>query len=74
MSLFTDKKDAPELSNIKLPYRLIHFMAHRKWGYLLSILVIVASLFFIVTKGFNWGLDFTGGTVIDMSFSACRIR
>ncbi|HDX1086248.1 protein translocase subunit SecF [Pasteurella multocida] len=69
MSLFTDKKDAPELSNIKLPYRLIHFMAHRKWGYLLSILVIVASLFFIVTKGFNWGLDFTGGTVIDMSFS-----
>ncbi|MGC6405131.1 protein translocase subunit SecF [Bisgaard Taxon 45] len=69
MSLFTEKKEVPELSNIKLPYRLIHFMAYRKWGYLLSILVIVASLFFIVTKGFNWGLDFTGGTVIDMSFS-----
>ncbi|MGC6408762.1 protein translocase subunit SecF [Bisgaard Taxon 45] len=69
MSLFTEKKEAAELSNIKLPYRLIHFMAYRKWGYLLSILVIIASLFFIVTKGFNWGLDFTGGTVIDMSFS-----
>ncbi|HHE3507343.1 TPA: protein translocase subunit SecF [Pasteurella multocida] len=69
MSLFTDKKEAPELSNIKLPCRLIRFMDHRKWGYLLSILVIIASLFFIVTKGFNWGLDFTGGTVIDMSFS-----
>ncbi|MFK3618244.1 protein translocase subunit SecF [Pasteurella multocida] len=69
MSLFTDKKETPELSNIKLPYRLIRFMDHRKWGYLLSILVIIASLFFIVTKGFNWGLDFTGGTVIDMSFS-----
>ncbi|UEC23547.1 protein translocase subunit SecF [Pasteurella canis] len=69
MSLFTNKKETSEVGNIKLPYRLIRFMDFRKWGYLVSVLVIAASLFFIVTKGFNWGLDFTGGTVIDMSFS-----
>ncbi|UEA17108.1 protein translocase subunit SecF [Pasteurella canis] len=69
MSLFTNKKETSEVGNIKLPYRLIHFMDFRKWGYLVSVLVMAASLFFIVAKGFNWGLDFTGGTVIDMSFS-----
>ncbi|UDW84101.1 protein translocase subunit SecF [Pasteurella canis] len=69
MSLFTNKKETSEVGNIKLPYRLIRFMDFRKWGYLVSVLVMAASLFFIVTKGFNWGLDFTGGTVIDMSFS-----
>ncbi|GJJ80908.1 protein translocase subunit SecF [Pasteurella canis] len=69
MSLFTNKKETSEVENIKLPYRLIRFMDFRKWGYLVSVLVMAASLFFIVTKGFNWGLDFTGGTVIDMSFS-----
>lgn len=69
MSLFTDKKEPTEVGNIKLPYRLIRFMDTRKWGYFVSVFVIALSLFFIVTKGFNWGLDFTGGTVIDMSFS-----
>ncbi|MGY4676176.1 protein translocase subunit SecF [Pasteurella sp. P03HT] len=69
MSLFTDKKEPTEVGNIKLPYRLIRFMDTRKWGYFVSVFVIAVSLFFIVTKGFNWGLDFTGGTVIDMSFS-----
>ncbi|NBI41315.1 protein translocase subunit SecF [[Haemophilus] felis] len=54
---------------IKLPYRLIPFMNGRKWGYLFSVLVISLSLFCVITKGFNWGLDFTGGTVLDMSFS-----
>lgn len=58
-----------ELSEVKLPYKLIHFMRYRIWGYAVSLLVIAASLFFIISKGFNWGLDFTGGTVVEVSFS-----
>lgn len=65
-SMESDVGNAPE---IKLPYRLIPFMNGRKYGYILSILVMSLSLFFVITKGFNWGLDFTGGTVLDMSFS-----
>lgn len=57
------------VNDIKLPYKLIHFMRYRMVGYALSIIVVAISLFFIITKGFNWGLDFTGGTVIDTSFS-----
>lgn len=74
MSLFK-KKDVPmkseieDAQQIKLPYRLIPFMNSRKWGYMVSALAMIISLFFVISKGFNWGLDFTGGTVLDMSFS-----
>nr|WP_083757703.1 protein translocase subunit SecF [Actinobacillus succinogenes] len=44
-------------------------MQYRKWGYLFSILLTTTCFFFIFTKGFNWGLDFTGGVVIDTHFS-----
>lgn len=69
MSLVKNNDITTEANNIKLPYRLIPFMQARKWGYLVSIVVMALSIFFISTKGFNWGLDFTGGTVIDMTFS-----
>ncbi|MBF0785291.1 protein translocase subunit SecF [Muribacter muris] len=54
---------------IKLPYRLLPFMRYRKFGYIFSILITIFCLFTIFTKGFNWGLDFTGGTVIETNFS-----
>ncbi|KMK51331.1 preprotein translocase subunit SecF [[Actinobacillus] muris] len=54
---------------IKLPYRLLPFMRYRKFGYISSILITIFCLFTIFTKGFNWGLDFTGGTVIETNFS-----
>ena len=38
-------------------------------GILFSAFAMVISLFFIITKGFNWGLDFTGGVVFDTRFS-----
>ena len=44
-------------------------MKFRLWGYLASVVIIAVSLFFVFTKGFNWGLDFTGGVVVDTHFS-----
>lgn len=35
----------------------------------ISLLVIVAGLFSIATQGFNKGIDFTGGTMIDLKFA-----
>ena len=71
MKLFTKDKDGHfirEINGIKLPFPLTEFMKVRKWGYILSALLMVISLFFIITKGFNWGLDFTGGVVFDTHF------
>ena len=72
MKIFAKDKDGHfvrEINGIKLPFPLTEFMKMRKWGYVFSALLMAVSLFFIVSKGFNWGLDFTGGVVFDTHFS-----
>lgn len=44
-------------------------MGRRKIWYAISSIVIVLSLFFMFTRGFNMGIDFTGGTIIDLKFN-----
>lgn len=57
------------VADVKLPYRLIPFMKYRLIAYAFSLIVTALCVLTIVTKGFNWGLDFTGGTVIETTFS-----
>lgn len=42
---------------------------HRMWWFLLSTVVIVAGIICMVVRGFNFGIDFTGGTIIDLKFA-----
>ena len=46
----------------------INFMAQRKWAAILSIVLFSISLVSLAVKGLNWGLDFTGGTQIQISY------
>ncbi len=46
--------------------RELHFIKYRKVFYGISIAVMVAGLAFGVVRGLNYGVDFTGGTVIQM--------
>jgi preprotein translocase subunit SecF len=46
----------------------IDFMRWSKFAFAFSLLMIAASIVTISTKWFNWGLDFTGGTLIEVSF------
>ncbi|MDQ7829164.1 MAG: protein translocase subunit SecF [Armatimonadota bacterium] len=41
-------------------------IGNRRWGYLLSALVIVAGLVGIAAWGIDFGIDFTGGTLLDL--------
>src|SRR5690606_30360853 len=43
-------------------------MGHRKPALGLSVLLVVISLVAIVTRGFNWGLEFTGGVLAELRF------
>jgi len=44
------------------------FMAIRKWTAMFSILVAVCSILLLTTKGLNVGLDFTGGTQLELRY------
>ena len=39
-----------------------------KIWFVISLLVIVPGLISMATRGFNFGIDFTGGTIIDLKF------
>ncbi|MAZ43931.1 MAG: protein translocase subunit SecF [Legionellales bacterium] len=47
----------------------IDFMGLRKGVALLSVVLCIASFALLMTKGLNWGLDFTGGTLLEVRFS-----
>ncbi len=46
----------------------IEFMKHRKTAMVFSIVLMLASLTSIVVNKLNFGLDFTGGTLIEVGF------
>ncbi|MBR3562919.1 MAG: protein translocase subunit SecDF [Bacteroidales bacterium] len=46
----------------------INFLGGRKWSYVISGIVIVISLASIFTKGFTYGVDFTGGRTYVVRF------
>jgi preprotein translocase subunit SecF len=41
----------------------------KKLFFALAILLVVGSLAGIITKGFNWGVDFTGGSIVEIEYS-----
>ncbi len=41
-------------------------IGNRRWGYLLSLVVIIPGIIAIATSGINLGIDFTGGTLLDL--------
>jgi len=49
--------------------KTINFMAWRKIAMVFSAIMMLASVGLVATKGLNLGLDFTGGTVIEVGFS-----
>ncbi len=46
----------------------IDIVGHRKWWFSLSSLLVIIAFICIFMKGFNFGIDFTGGTILDLKF------
>lgn len=49
----------------KIPFDI---MKRSKIWFAISLLLIIPGIFCMFTKGFNFGIDFTGGTIIEMRF------
>ncbi|MBQ7196095.1 MAG: protein translocase subunit SecF [Synergistaceae bacterium] len=44
------------------------FMKHRKLALTISLVLVIASVALLLTRGLNLGIDFTGGNVIQVEF------
>ncbi|KTD47262.1 preprotein translocase subunit SecF [Legionella rubrilucens] len=51
------------------PNSNVDFMGARKWTALLSALIFIVSIAALLINGLNWGLDFTGGTQIEVTYT-----
>lgn len=46
-----------------------HFIKLRKFWYLMSLLLIIPGLIFLFSQGLHLGIDFTGGSLLDLRFN-----
>lgn len=49
--------------------KVINFMGHRKLAMLFSLVLMAAAIASLSTRQLNWGLDFTGGTLVEVHYS-----
>lgn len=52
-----------------LPNIRFDIMKRSKIWFAISLLIIIPGFFCMFTKGFNFGIDFTGGTIVEMEFN-----
>jgi len=50
--------------------KTVNFLRHAMPISIMSMILVIASFVSLGIQGINWGLDFTGGTVVEMEFSA----
>ncbi|GAA5191039.1 protein translocase subunit SecF [Ferrimonas gelatinilytica] len=51
----------------------VNFLKHGKAAVMLSAVLILASLVSLGVRGINWGLDFTGGTVVEIHYADATV-
>ncbi|MDD5201957.1 MAG: protein translocase subunit SecF [Sulfurimonas sp.] len=48
----------------------VNFMGKSKFALLISVVLVLASYVLLATKGLNYGVDFAGGTIVQVKYTA----
>ncbi|RIY33290.1 protein translocase subunit SecF [Psittacicella melopsittaci] len=56
-------------NGVVLARPIIHFLKERKYCYIFSAVLMIACIISFFVRGLNLGLDYTGGTVAEVSYS-----
>jgi preprotein translocase subunit SecF len=51
------------------PHSNIHFLGMRKVSIAIAVLLMIGSIIVIGTRGLNYGMDFTGGVLVEVSYA-----
>lgn len=51
---------------------MIDFIKYRKFYYLISAILLIGSVASFILCGFNFGIEFTGGSILELSFDKDR--
>ncbi|TVP76398.1 protein translocase subunit SecF [Thioalkalivibrio sp.] len=46
----------------------INFLGHRKMAVMISVILVLVSIALLATRGLNFGVDFTGGTLVEVGY------
>ena len=49
-------------------FKNFDFIGHKKIWFTFSGIMIILSIISIILFRFNWGIDFTGGTILELGF------
>lgn len=51
------------------PHSNIHFLRLRRFSIVVAALLFIGSIALLVTRGLNYGLDFTGGVLVEVTYA-----
>ena len=51
------------------PHSNIHFLSLRRYSIALAVLLMITAIGLIAVRGLNYGLDFTGGVLVEVSYA-----
>ncbi|MDF3002690.1 MAG: secF [Bacillota bacterium] len=76
MELIAENKNLATMRNFgvseneKKPFAEVSFMKHKKIFYIISVAIIVIGIGAGMIRGFNYGIDFTGGTMFQINIGS----